>query len=266
MDDFLRRLFNSDEPPKGGKRKPVAPSAGEVRTVSQTAKIGAYSLRTKGRDTDMDEPRHPTAETAPGAFDDSPPDTASYAQFGEEVVGVLTSAQQAAEQIRVSARDEAERVKAEANEQARATIAEAKREVDRIRRESEQVRAEADRYAKETRETADRDIAELRRRFEAETAKKRTELDQDLREVRRTAEQRAKELETVALQRQRALVQEASRSEARLEQLVGVFRGMTAQLEELVHAEREVKASEEEPAGEPLVDALKPQRAPNERS
>jgi hypothetical protein len=56
-------------------------------------------------------------------------------------------------------------------------------------------------------------------------------------------------------------VLEAGRSEARWEQLLGVFRGMTSQLEELVQGEQAGKSGEaegEEPDGELLDELLTP--------
>jgi hypothetical protein len=193
-----------------------------------------------------------------------------FAEVGERVGAVLTSAQQAAEQIRESARQEAARIKTEASDTAAATIAEASLDADRTRRESEELRAEADRYSKETREAADRYGLETRRKLDDEAAERRAEVEERARRIRQAAEQKAKDLVTEAVHRQKALVQEAGRSEARLQQLLGVFRGMTSQLEELVKAEAEPATDTNEkgakaPAGG-FEEALKPQRTPSRRA
>lgn len=151
----------------------------------------------------------------------------SYAQVGEQVASVLAAAHQAAEALR----------------------------------------AEADQYSREAREAADRYVAATRRQAEDEAAQRRAELDQEVREGRRAAEQRAQDIETEALQRRTAIIEEARRSEARLEQLLGVYRGMTSQLEELLRAARAedaaVETHDERPSGE-LADDLRPQRSRTE--
>jgi hypothetical protein len=193
-----------------------------------------------------------------------------YAAVGEQVGAVLTSAHHAAEQIRESARQDAARMSTEASDTAAATIAEASLDAERTRRESEELRAEADRYSKETREAADRYGAEARRKLDDEAAERRAEVEEQARRIRQAAEQQAKDL-VEAIHRQKALVQEAERSEARLQQLLGVFRGMTSQLEELVRAQPaaeldEKDAKKPEPAEEGFEQALKPQRMPSRRA
>jgi cell division septum initiation protein DivIVA len=193
-----------------------------------------------------------------------------FAEVGERVGAVLTSAQQAAEQIRESARQEAARIRTEASDTAAATIAEASLDADRTRRESEELRGEADRYSKETREAADRYGLETRRKLDDEAAERRAEVEEQARRIRQAAEQKAKDLVTEAVHRQKALVQEAGRSEARLQQLLGVFRGMTSQLEELVKAESEPATDTNEKGAkvpaEGFEEALKPQRTPSRRA
>jgi F0F1-type ATP synthase membrane subunit b/b' len=191
-----------------------------------------------------------------------------FAEVGERVGAVLTSAHQAAEQIRESARQEGARIKAEASDTAAAKIAEASLDADRTRRESEELRAEADRYSKETREAADRYGVDTRRKLDDEAAERRTEVEEQARRIRQAAEQKAKDLVTEAVHRQKALVQEAGRSEARLQQLLGVFRGMTSQLEELVKTEPAAGTDEKgaEAQAEGFEEALKPQRTPSRRA
>jgi hypothetical protein len=191
-----------------------------------------------------------------------------FAEVGERVGAVLTSAHQAAEQIRESARQEAARIKTEASDTAAATIAEASLDADRTRRESDELRAEADRYSKETREAADRYGVDTRRKLDDEAAERRAEVEEQARRIRQAAEQKAKDLVTEAVHRQKALVQEAGRSEARLQQLLGVFRGMTSQLEELVRTESAAEADEKgaKAPAEGFEEALKPQRTASRRA
>jgi hypothetical protein len=177
----------------------------------------------------------------------------SYAQIGEQVASVLAAAQQAAEEIRTKALEEAEAIRAEAG-----------REAQQVRRESEALGAEADEYSRQTREAADGYVATTRQSVEEEAAQRRAELDQEVRETHRAAEQQAREIETEALKRRTAIIEEAKRSEARLEQLLGVYRGMTSQLEDVLRAARAeddaVEVKDEQPSDE-LADDLRPKRS-----
>jgi colicin import membrane protein len=262
MNDFVRRLFNSDEKSRDGSETdtPAAAEPEAVPASSQPERLAPYSLRTEGRSATVSHPEQPAPEPETGESEAVATGPENYAQVGEEVASVLSSAQQAAEQIRTAAEEEAKRITVEANEQARVTVTDAMRKAKQRDTESEQLRAEADKYGKETREAADRDAAELRRKVQEETAQKRAQVERELRELRRHTQQRAKEIEAGAHARQRALVQEAARTEERLLQLADVFRRMTGQLEELVpgRSERSSETEGEQPAEQLILEALKP--------
>jgi hypothetical protein len=91
----------------------------------------------------------------------------------------------------------------------------------------------------------------------------RAEVDNEVRAIRKAAEQKAKALETDAQERDKALVDEAGRSEARLEQLLGVFHGMTSQLEELVRSDGPGQSSDAKKRvpEKGLADDLKPEHS-----
>jgi hypothetical protein len=257
MDDRLRRLigaYRKPEPPT--PPNDAAPQTPEpLPSEDEIDKLGLDSADARER---SDIVR--TSKPARPEKDDA---NASYAQVGEQVAAVLASAQKAADEIRATAEEEAERIRAEIEERVAATRAVTDRAVQEARRESEALRTEADEYSRETREAADRYVAETRQLVEDEAAERLTEVEQQAREIHRAAEGRARELETEGLQRQKALVEEAGRTEARLEQLLGVFHGMTSQLEALVHAERAadeaVDAQDDGPAEE-LAEDLRPGR------
>jgi cell division septum initiation protein DivIVA len=274
MNDFVRRLFDT-----GRKRRHARVSyLGAVSTSAASATrhdiIAPYTMRGRGRSDTLNGSEHPTTESGTGEAEDGlvEPERGepaefglggeeNYVQVGEQVTAVLTTAQQGAEQIRESARREAELIRAEANDKAAAMLAEATLDAEQTRRESEELRAEADRYAKENREAAERYLEETRRESDQEAARRRADVDEQVREIRRAAQQKAKDLETEALERQKALVLQAGRSEARLEQLLGVFRGMTSQLEEVVQAGQAGKSGEaegEEPDEELIGEVLRP--------
>jgi hypothetical protein len=237
-----------------------------------------FSMTGRGRSEILNQFGNPRPQSGEGNGNKTPVETKrdvrtgagepeeNYAQVGEQVAAVLASAEQAVNQIRESALQEAERLRAETGEKAAATLSEAKLEAERGRRESEKLRADADTYSRGTRAAADRYLAETRLKIDEEAAQRRAEVDKQVRAIRQAAEQKAKDVEAEVLQRQRTLVQELERSEARVQQLLGIFRGMTAQLEGLVSAEpagQSGDAEREASVDEPLDEALKPWRSPS---
>jgi gas vesicle protein len=255
MNDLLHRLFNANE---RRAREPEAQTS-EPAGSAGPKRMAADSVRGQEDGHTSTQPEQPgvearTADVAEPARAEAA-DEASL-EIGEQVAGILSSAKQAAQQLRESAQQEAERIRAEAKQQATDALDRTKKELERRREEGGKVRAEADAYSKNTRETADRHAAEMRRKFEEEAAKQRSEAQQEAAEIRRAARQKAEELTTQTLQRQKALVAEAQRSEARLQQLLGVYRAMTSQLEDLLGPERAVASGE--PPVHVLDEALKP--------
>jgi len=233
--------------------------------VSRRDTFTPYSMRGQERNETVHQARNPTpqsgSDTDKAPVDGGRTEVGRAEQVGEQVAAVLVSAEQAAEQIRESARQDAERIRAEAEDKVTATLSETKLEAERGRRESEKLRADADAYNKQTREAADRYITEMRVKIDKEVAQRRAEVDEQVRGIRRAAELKAKDLETEARARQKTLLQQVARAEARLEQLLGIFRGMTLQLEGLVSAEsagRSGDAEEKTSVAEPLDEALKP--------
>jgi hypothetical protein len=240
----------------------AAKTAGAVRRKDIST---AHSMRGQERNETVNQAKNPTpqsgSDTDKAPADGGRTEVGQAEQVGEQVAAVLVSAEQAAEQIRESARQDAERIRAEAKDQVAATLSETKLEAERGRRESEKLRADADAYNKQAREAADRYVTEMREKIDKDIARTRAEVDEQVRGIRRAAELRAKDLETEARARQKTLLQQVERAEARLEQLLGIFRGMTLQLEGLVSAgsaERSGDAEEKTSVAEPLDEALKP--------
>jgi hypothetical protein len=187
-----------------------------------------------------------TSEAPPHAerLEVAPPE-AAYAQVGEEVTAVLASAKQGAEEIRMAARGEAELIRAEADKKGTAVIAEAELDAEQGRRKRDDVRAEADRYQEQIREATDRRLEEQRRAIRAEAERRRADAERQAGEIRRAAEVKAKALELDADERQRALIVAAERFEARLQELVKIFHGMTSRLDELVAPDHAASADTE---------------------
>jgi colicin import membrane protein len=185
----------------------------------------------------------PQAAAARSVEGDGP----AYRQVGEEVTAVLTAAEHAAAQIREAALRDAEATRRDADEKAASVLAEA-----------EARRAEADSYNQETRAAADAYAEETRRNTEELAARGMSQAEERARQIRAQAEQTARDLQAAAIRRREELAKGAEAMEARIESMRTVFRGVVAELEELLPADR-ARADEPEPrADERLDEALKP--------
>jgi F0F1-type ATP synthase membrane subunit b/b' len=230
--EFVRRFFNANEPEQT--------TPGVAMSKSDEGEMGTG-------DSGRDRPE---------------PADYVYDEVGDQVSAILAAAKQAAHQLRESARKDAERMRKEAENQATVSLEQAGRDAARTRTEGDHVRAEAEAYSKSTREAADRDAAETRRTIREEAEKLLTEAKHEANAIRHAARRRSDELRTEAMDRQQALIGEAGRSEARLQQLLDVFRAMTSQLEDLLEPEpggkRRTMQSEDAASAEELDEALRP--------
>lgn len=180
-----------------------------------------------------------------GSAEDSSP---AYRQVGEEVTAVLTAAEHAATQIRETALREAERTRVAAAEKASATLAEAQAR-----------RAEADDYSEETRAAADAYAEATRRNTDEEAARTVSQAEERARVIQAEAEQKGEDIEAGAIQRRDALTKSTEGMEDKIESMLIAFRGVTAELEELLPPERRSGADEPEPSGDERLDeALRP--------
>jgi hypothetical protein len=267
MNDFVRRLFNAAERQgQDSEPKAATPSTadGDLARLERLAVDSAGNPEGGAASSPADQPASEAGTDGGGLTRPEQADPASI-EIGDQVTAILSSAKQAAVELRESARQEAERIRDEAKQLAASALDGTKRHAERRREESDKLRAEAEAYSKTTRDAADQDALELRRKTEEEAGKRRSETEQEAREIHRAARQKAAELTAESLQRQKVLVAEAERSEARLQQLLGVLRAMASQLEELVEPERAAApvAAGQAAAEEPLDEALKPQLARN---
>jgi hypothetical protein len=236
MNDFVSRRFKT---------------SGE-----QTDKAKPSSAPTAAGADVRDEPEQGARSVAAPANAVGPdPDQASI-EVGDQVATILASAKQAAQRLQVSARQDAERIRGEAKQEAAARLQAVDQKLAGKREEGAKLHADAEAYSKSTRQAADRYAAETRRTIDEESEKRRKEAEREANEIRAAAKQRAERLSSEGVRRQRALTAEAQRSEARLEQLLGVFRALTSQLEDVLGHERVTASSAE---GRNLEDALKPQ-------
>jgi hypothetical protein len=262
MNDLVRRLFNAAEK-QGQNAEPKAATPSAAR-LERLAGDSAGSPEGGVASSPAEQPASGAGTERGGLVRPEQADPAAI-EIGDQVTTILSSAKQAAEKLQESARQEAERIREEAKQLAASALDGAKRHAARRREESDKLRAEADAYSETTREAADRHAEETRRKIEEEAGKRRSETEQEAREIHRAARHKAAELTAESLDRQQALVAEAERSEARLEQLLGVLRAMTSQLEELVEPERAeaTLAAGQAAAEENLDEALNPQPARN---
>jgi len=178
-----------------------------------------------------------------------------FAELGQHVATVLTTAREAAEKIRGDAGHEAAQVLERAKAEAEQTLAQAREKAAEIEKETAEKRSAAFATAEDVRTRAD-----------AYAENKRQEADEAAAEVLARAERQARERARGAEERQQALDSHVERTEERLRKLVTGLRELAGRLDvlvgsdslvELVEPERETDAPQ--PAG--LDDALQRQVA-----
>jgi hypothetical protein len=166
---------------------------------------------------------------------------------GAAVDTVLKSAQEAAARIRRQALEEAAKIREEAKGAAADELAEARRiaEADRAEggrvradaeADAETIRAEADTFAERVRASAEREADQLLEEARARLARADADIEKKLGAV-----------EGDARRRRDTFAAESKLYEERLEKMLGVFHGMTSQLEDLL--------------GERSEDVAKPMKA-----
>ena len=251
MADLFRRFRGGGTP---GREEADSPSSPPERPTSErsSAIVRAFEPYSLERSTPVEpESQQSTADRADFREGGSggERELTSPAQIGEHVTAVISSAEQAAEQMRREAAAEAERIRAEVRDEAKGLIAEATREAERMR-------ADAGTYSREAREDADAYAGEKRSEAEAYSSRFRAEAEENARELREAAKQEAKRIEKEARRRREVLTSEAERFEERLHSLHAVFRGITTQLEALLPPEPEKDG--EEPPQESIEESLRP--------
>jgi hypothetical protein len=233
-------LFAREEPQDEPAQTMVAADvlAGRTVDVKQFRRSNEQSEQPIGED----------AQLVPATDGSAEGGTDTYRQVGEEVTAVLTAAEHVAAQIREAAVQEAEQTRLAAEEQAAATLAEA-----------EVRRTDADSYSEVTRAAADAYAEETRRSTDEAVAKTVSEAEEQARVIRAEAERKAGEIEAEAARRRDDLTTKTEGMQKEVESMLHAFRGMTAELEDLVPAERRSGGEEPEPPADELLDeALRP--------
>jgi hypothetical protein len=250
MSNARRRLWGRSES-EGPPEQEVGKPQGVVDRLSEYAPSENRSAIPAEDPSASDES---AAEQEPVTAQPNP--RADLSAVGEEVAGVLQSAEEAAAAIRRSAVEEAARRRAELEAEIAAEIEEVRRGADAEFADAQRIRTDADAYATETRASADKYGERRRTEADREAATIVAGAQSRLDEADSEAERKAREAEAGARARVDALKAEAERYEERLDNIFVVFREMSSQLEELVRGRR--AANPESPGEEELDDALRP--------
>jgi hypothetical protein len=160
----------------------------------------------------------------------------------ERVSAILHAAEAAAAAIREEATVGAAEIRRQAEKEGQAHIAQIKEEAARIRNDAVEA-------AKEARSGAEAYGANQRREAEQRVQQELARAEAQARATRQAAEEMARQIEEAAREREEALRAQMRPLETSLKRALDAFRGISAQLEELLgdDAARE---------GETLVDAL----------
>lgn len=164
----------------------------------------------------------------------------SYAEIGERVAGVLSAAEEAAEQIRADARLDAEELLRAANEDA------------------EEVRREVKAYDSDTRAAVGAYATERRRDAEQQVQKQLADAEAQARATREAGEEMARQIEEEGRHRAQALRDGSRAVEERLKKALAGLRRMTVELEELVGTPAPAQTVAAQTDGDSLADALRP--------
>lgn len=259
MTKLRRRLSALGQPATSSDATQKEVSGSETITGSTVEKVAAYSPSREdaGDAGSGDQPVQDAA--APQADTSERQAPADAATVGEEVAAILKSAQDAAASIRRTAEEEADRVRREAEAAAASEIAEARRLAEAERTEASRLREGAETGAEEARAAAAKFAEQRRAEAESEAAGIISRAQARLETADSEVEQRVREATAAERQRIEALKVNAERYEKRLESILVVFRGMTSQLESLLHGGTTEESDAVEPSDDALEDALWPE-------
>jgi hypothetical protein len=266
MDKWRRRARaqRSEGAPRRGNQE-----AGQVdQETLPVERVSAYLNRGGAGEEAVTEDQVEAAEDQPEETPaEVPPDAAAevvgaeaaagLTAVGEEVQAVISSAHEAAAAIRRKAEAEAKRVLDDAWAAGRAEITEAQRIGAAHREEAEHIRAEAEAFSAEARAAAETFTQELRTNAEREAARIDERARERLSAAEADATRKVERAEDEARERIGSLHDEIERSEERLQNLLVILRGMSAQVEDVLAG----RSSSGETADESLEDALRLERS-----
>jgi vacuolar-type H+-ATPase subunit E/Vma4 len=235
MGNQKRKLWGRDDHHSSVEQP--QPSDGEPPMPTEESLTDDTASSLKQRIDEYD----PAAPQAEVAHHDAKPD---LDDVGAEVGTVLKSAQEAATRMRGQARDEATRIREEAKAAAAAELDEARRLRQEAEAEAERIRVEAAAHAEQLKTDAEYEAEQTREEARLRFEQADQEVEERLRKAEGDARRRRDELET-----------ESQRYHERLEKMLGVFHGMSSQLEDLLSPQGEGAESATQPT---LEDALQP--------
>jgi len=201
-------------------------------------------------------PAAESIETKEEPLEVAPPTAADA--VGAEVGTVLKSAQEAATRIHRQAEEDASNTRKEAEAAAAAQLDDARRVAEAERADGVRVRAEAEEQAQSTRAAADAYAQQVRADAEREAREIREQAQQRLEQADTEVAERLRQAEGEARHRRDALVSETEQYHQRLEKMLGVFHGMSSQLEELLGIPRGDTRERDNTGEETLEGALQP--------
>ena len=168
--------------------------------------------------------------------------TSEHTGVVERVSAILHAAEAAAAAIREEATVAAAEIRRQAEREGQAHLAQVKEEAARIRNDAVEA-------AKEARSGAEAFGAKQRREAEQRVQQELAQAETQARATRQAAEEMARQIEEAAREREAALRAQMHPLETSLRRALDAFRGIGAQLEELL-------GDEQRREGETLVDAL----------
>jgi hypothetical protein len=252
------------------KQVPRRPEGDGRRHDGQTPlaveRVSKYSIREGEVNEHQSQPPEDDGEgtsgaIAPEAAATEPPEATGFKAVGEEVQTVLSSAHEAAAQIRRRAEEEAKRTRHDAWSAAQAEIAEAKPVAEAHRDDAERIRAEAETSAREAGAAAEAFAEELRTSAEREATRIEQEAQARLAAADAEVAQKIEQAEAEAHERFSVLREGIKRHEERLESILVILRGMSSQVEALL-VRREASDEPGETPDESLEDVLRLDRSP----
>jgi hypothetical protein len=189
------------------------------------------------KQSDSDQDRGIPAE----ATDRGAPQPSEHTGVVERVSAILQAAEAAAAAIREEAGVGAAEIRRQAERDGQAHLA-------KVKEEAAQIRNEAEEAAKEARSGAEAYGAAQRREAEQRVQHVLEQAEAQARATRQAAEEMARQIEAAAREREESLRAQMQPLETSLRRALDAFRGISAQLEELLESSQ----GEEET----LVDAL----------
>jgi hypothetical protein len=184
------------------------------------------------------DPSNPQPDVAAEARDGDTPETLEHVGVVEHISAILQSAEAAAAAIRSEAGVKADEIttaaSAKAEEIKRAAAEEAQKHLAQVKEEAARLRNDAEVAAKESQSAAESYGAKQRREAEERVQQILGQAEGQARATRQAAEEMAKQIEEAAKQRAEKIKAQVQPLETSLRRALDGFRGITAQLEDLL--------------------------------